>query len=196
MIYKRSLKGDFMKLLLLLSVLNLNSLALAATPDTHFVCGYQGTQNNLSIQFDGSRFVDFLNISLTHEEMKDLLHKSELSLETFSGGLRGFLQYGSCSKGIGNTLVTCSQVNANTVMYSFTKVEQLSPEFSQSINISRNLRIEKIALNVVNNNGRAQLDLRMTFSNFESTDIQTHIVKDLGALKPEAGGCKYTSLSH
>lgn len=171
--------------------------AFATKEPTRFVCGSPAGQSWLSAQFGGGRYADALAVLLFESEAKQLLLPSEQGLQINSMPLGGFLQMGSCKKGEGDLLVSCSNRTRDgsqawsLLHYNFSKHELIAPDHEQSLQISRSLHESEFGFEVRKVGTDAHLHLEMVVDTAAERGKRIVIDRKLATLQKEWFNCRF-----
>lgn len=171
--------------------------AQAAPEPTHFVCGSNGKSELLSVEFDGPRYADFISVAILGEEAQQLLLPSERGLDVTDMSIQGNLAMGSCEKGEGDVLVSCSRNRRghdrawSFLNYSFTKRETLAPDHEQTVDVRRNAHDSDFELVVTRRGTDAHLHLTMTLDTAAERGKRVVIDHKLATLENNWVQCKF-----
>lgn len=170
------------------------SFASAAAASTRFTCGGMGPGTVFSVQFGGPRFADSVFVHRLNQDAKAFLLQSEQTLATSEEYLSMSLQVGTCEKvENSNVIVRCSLPAKSWAIsqFGFTKNELLAPDFHQSSQISRNIDVTKLELEVVKVGTDAHLKLGMVVNTADKQDQLVSIDRKLATLNQDWYMCKF-----
>ena len=161
---------------------------------THFKCGSDGHGTAFSVQFDGGRFSDAIDLQYLEADLKQLLMASEQSLPTSQEYMTANLQVGACKKpASGDVLVECRPKSSSWAMfaYGFTKVDDLGGGFSQTVKIERNARVRGFDLKVTKVGDDAFLKIDAVVDTSDRNGRVLRIERKLGTLKQDWYMCRF-----
>lgn len=165
--------------------------------DEVFSCKNMAQGKTFSLQFDGPRYADWIQIQYLGQDIKKLLGDHELNLETSMESLTSALNTGTCQKGTGSVLVSCEhseQLHAWDVSnLAFTTSVEIAPDFYETRTVKRKIQITQLSLLIENKFERAVLTLSMTVNTAHKKNLKVFLNRVLGSLTDDSQRCQFKS---